>query len=91
MIVEISGGEFATRDESQARVDAQDIRHSVLWDQANRNHKNYEITSWPAAYLIGADGKVVWQGNPARMQARPSEAAEFRRLLESQLKAASKK
>lgn len=91
MIVEVSGGEFASRDESQARVDAQDIRHSVLWDEDNRNHKNYEVTSWPAAYLIGADGKVFWQGNPARMQARPSEAENFRRLLESQLKAAPKK
>ncbi len=91
VIVEISGGEFATRDESQARVDAQDIRHSVMWDEENRNHKNYGITSWPAACLIGADRKVFWQGNPARMQARPSEAEEFRRLLESHLQAAKKK
>ena len=57
----------------------------MLWDEANRNHKNYGIASWPTAYLIGRDGKVVWQGNPARMQDRPESLAEFRAVLKKSL------
>ena len=91
MVVEISGGEFATRDESNSLVETKDVRHVVLWDEGNRNHKNYEITSWPSAYLIGADGKVIWQGNPARMQTRQTEVEAFRKLLATQLKAVDKK
>jgi hypothetical protein len=61
----------------------------VLWDRDNLNHKNYGITSWPAAYLIGPDGKVFWQGNPERMQSHPDSVVKFRELLEAQLKIAA--
>ena len=61
VIVEIAGGALATHEESKRLVERRDLRHPVLWDQDNRNHKNFGITAWPAAYLIGADGKVFWQ------------------------------
>ncbi len=63
--MEVSGGELATLKDSRKRLARWELGHPVLWDQANRNHKNYGINSWPAAYLLGADGKVFWQGNPA--------------------------
>ena len=89
VIVEISGGEFASHGESAKLVEGQDIRHGVLWDEGNHNHKNYGITSWPAAFLIGADGTVFWQGNPARILGRRDETENMRGLLDKQLKAAS--
>ena len=62
------------------------LQHPVLWDRDNLNHKNYGITSWPVAYLIGPDGKVVWQGNPERMQNHPERLEQYRELLQLQLK-----
>jgi hypothetical protein len=85
--VEVSGGELATRAESQEHLATQDVRHPVLWDESNRNHKNYGIASWPTAYVIGRNGKIIWQGNPARMQDRPDSLAEFRELLKKNLEA----
>jgi len=85
VVVEVSGGKLATHAESKKLVEARDPGHAVLWDQDNRNHESYGIQSWPSAYLIGADGKVFWQGNPARMQNRPEEAERFRKLLINQL------
>jgi hypothetical protein len=66
-------------------VEKRQLRHPVLWDKDNRNHKNYEIDSWPAAYLIGADGKVFWEGNPALIRSRPDELDKFRRRIEQNL------
>ncbi len=86
MVVEVSGGKLATHAESKKRVEANDPGHAVLWDRDNRNHESYGVRSWPSAYLIGADGKVFWQGNPSRMQNRPEEAGRFRKLLERHLK-----
>lgn len=62
----------------------------MLWDQGNRNHNNYGIKSWPTAYLIGADGIVFWQGNPARLSARSDEIQQFRQLLEERLREVKK-
>lgn len=72
-------------------MEARDVHHCVLWDEGNRNHKKYGIACWPSAYLIGADGKVFWQGNPARMQARPEDVKNLRKALDDQLEAARKR
>ena len=84
-MIEISGGQLATLAESKEHAEKENLRHPALWDESNRNHKNYGINSWPAAFLIGADGKVFWQGNPARLQDRPDERAKFRELLTEKL------
>lgn len=89
MIVEISGGELATLDESKVNVESLNLLHSVLWDEGNHNHRNYGIASWPAAFLIGPEGKVFWQGNPNRMETRTDDEQNFRKKLQGQLKAAS--
>ena len=86
VVVEISGGEFVSYQDSQQRLARHDVRHPVLWDQANRNHKNYGINSWPAAYLIGPDGRVFWQGNPAWIRGRAEETQKLKTLLEEQLR-----
>ena len=40
--------------------------HLVLWDKDCGNHARYGIHSWPVAYLIGRDGKVMWEGRPSK-------------------------
>jgi hypothetical protein len=90
VVVEVSGGELASLERSQKLLGDRELGHPVLWDEANRNHKTYGISSWPAAYLIGADGKVFWEGNPARARFRRQEVDEMRALLEKHLERTNK-
>ena len=84
-LVEIEGGASEPLPIVRASVARQDLRHYVLSDQGSRNHEAYGITAWPAAYLLGRDGRVVWEGNPARVVDRPDELAELLELIESEL------
>ena len=78
---------MATYPESKQGFNQWEIKHAVLWDENNRNHKNYGIQSWPIVYVIGTDGKVFWQGNPAF---RHKEAKNLRKLLKLKNAADSK-
>ena len=83
--MEISGGKLATYQESQKDWQTWKLTHSALWDKDNRNHDNYGIASWPTCYLIGPDGKVFWEGNPAVSLRRERELTAFKKLLEEKL------
>lgn len=43
------------------------MKHYVLWDEDGRNHRCYGVRSWPAALLIGRDGRVIWEGRPSKV------------------------
>lgn len=88
VIVEISGGKFIEFEVSRSRLDKWKIRHAVLWDKENKNGSAYAINGWPSAYLIGADGKVFWQGNPAALRGRKEDEAAFSKELKRQLEKA---
>jgi len=81
----VSGGDVATLAASRRDFARSAPGHPVLWDGGNRNHRNYGVTDWPTAFLIGSDGKVFWQGNPHRLRHRADEHGEFLRLLTEQL------
>ena len=66
-------------------VEKQALVHPVLWDKDCRNHRQYGLKNWPVAYLIGADGKVFWEGNPAQVMERMDRLREFRKLIEAKL------
>jgi hypothetical protein len=83
--MEISGGKLATYEESQEGWSAWKLTHSALWDKDNRNHENYGVASWPTAYIVGPDGKVFWEGNPAMLLKREKEVAKLKKLLEEKL------
>jgi hypothetical protein len=91
VIVEISGGKDAGFEFSQNRLAKWKIHHPVLWDRDNKNARAYEISGWPSAYLIGADGKVFWQGNPAAVRGRKDEEEALRMSLRLQLDKAKAK
>ncbi len=44
----------------------------------SQTERDYGITSIPHAYLIGPDGAVIWQGNPASLQESQIEEALHR-------------
>ena len=66
-------------------VEMKILKHPVLWDSENRNTREYGITAWPFAYLIGKDGKVFWEGNPARWIQRPDRVKEMHALIKRKL------
>lgn len=50
----------------------------VLWDRDGKTFAAYGIRKLPYAYLIAADGKVVWEGSPA-------DAKEAERRISAEL------
>jgi hypothetical protein len=86
-VVEVSGGDVATlaaskRDFDRAKAK---VAHPVLWDKGNANHKLYGVTEWPYAVLVGPDGRVFWQGDPARLRHRADDRDDIRHRLDEQL------
>jgi phage FluMu gp28-like protein len=88
VVVEVSGGKYAEFDFSRDRLARWEIRHRVLWDKDNKNIRAYDISGWPSAYLIGADGKVFWQGNPGNLRSRVDDERAFREALKAELEKA---
>ena len=86
MVIEINQGRQETLETQRKSVTRQQVPQFVLWDEANQNTRNYGIKAWPIGYLIGADGKVKWEGNPARTIRRTTPHRQLVELLESNLK-----
>ena len=86
MIIEIDGGRFETLEKVREIVREKKIKHAVLWDEDCQNHQNYGVDAWPVAYLIGVDGRVVWEGNPFMTLHRPKRRKKLLNVIENQLK-----
>ncbi len=86
MIIEITGGEQEPLEVVKKNAVKLVLKHPVLWDKDCRNHRQYGLKNWPVAYLVGTDGKVFWEGNPARVVDRPKQLDEFNKRIEMELK-----
>ena len=84
-MVEINQCIGAPLDVMRYMVESKNLEHPVLWDAGCQNTRAYGITAWPFAYLIGADGRVFWEGNPSRWIRREKKVKEMRRLIEAEL------
>jgi hypothetical protein len=89
-IIEVDQSIGAPREIMRCMVESRNLKHPVLWDDQCRNTRAYGISAWPFAYLIGVDGKVFWEGNPARWICRAEDAAGMRILVEGKLKEVGK-
>jgi hypothetical protein len=85
-VVEVSGGALASFQDSARRLARANVKHPVLWDRNNSAQKAYGVNGWPAAFLVGPDGKVFWQGNPALLRGRRDDERALRESLELQLR-----
>ena len=81
----MSGGATAGFEASRRRLAKWAVAHPVLWDDRDRNARTYAVSGWPSAYLIGPDGTVFWQGNPAALRGDATAERVFRAALEAQL------
>ncbi len=64
VVVEVSNGAVDTRDAVIEELARLQPNYPVLWDEGGRTCDAFGVTTYGAAYLIGADGTVVWGGNP---------------------------
>lgn len=85
VLLEISRGREEPLDTIHQLARKNGVRHPLLWDEDCRNNERYGIRSYPTSYLIGADGRVFWEGNAMRTLGRANEAAELRALLQQKL------
>jgi cytochrome oxidase Cu insertion factor (SCO1/SenC/PrrC family) len=52
------------------------VRFPVLYDQGGAMTQAYGVTAFPTAFVIGRDGRVVWEGIPSYDTSAPQRAIE---------------
>ncbi len=75
-------GSQDTLDDLKKEVEHLKLPFAVLWDKEGKNVATYKVEGMPAAYLIGVDGTVVWEGHP---NARASEAEKLEARIKAEL------
>ena len=62
MVVEVNNGAADTFEAVKADYKKKGLAFPVLWDREGKTFAAYKLKNVPWGYLIGADGKVVWEG-----------------------------
>jgi hypothetical protein len=84
VIIDIDNGRIDTKDRLKAEVD-KGVKFPVLWDNGGKNCAAYGVRAYPSAYLVGVDGKVLWEGHPG-----PGDA-DVQKLIDQELAKVKKK
>src|SRR5688572_32215908 len=64
VIVDIDNGRIDKIDAVKASVEKAKVKYAVAWDEEEKTCEEYGIRAYAASFLIGTDGKVVWEGFP---------------------------
>jgi hypothetical protein len=65
VIVNVNNGQIDDFDTLRRSIAADArIRYPVGWDESARACKDYGVRGYAASFLIGTNGKVVWEGFP---------------------------
>jgi cytochrome c biogenesis protein CcmG/thiol:disulfide interchange protein DsbE len=82
VVIDIDDGGIDDLDEVKKEVADQKSTYAVLWDKDSKNCQKYGVQVFPRAYLIGVDGKVIWEGLPNEKLAEIETlmAAEFAKV-----------
>lgn len=60
----MDNGAIDTAEAVEAHVKDKKIPFIVIHDDKGMTVRKYQVRAFPMAYLIGADGKVIWNGHP---------------------------
>src|SRR5882762_2054142 len=63
-ILDIDNGTIDTMDAVKASVEKAKVKYPVAWDEGGKTCDAYGISSYAHSFLIGTDGKVVFEGFP---------------------------
>jgi hypothetical protein len=66
VVIAVEDGRVTPLDAWRRGVETKAVPHPVLHDGAGANVARFEVRAYPVAYLIGRNGKVIWQGTPIR-------------------------
>ena len=62
VVIEVDNGAVDTFEAVQADYEKKGLNFPVLWDRGGKTFAAYKRKNVPWGYLIGADGKVAWEG-----------------------------
>jgi len=74
VILYVDNGRFDTREQVAKLVKEAKYPFPVVWDKDAKICQDYGVVGYPAAYLVGRDGKVRWNGLPGPTMAEDLEA-----------------
>ena len=82
VIIDVSDGALDDFADLKKEVEAKEEKFAVLWDKDSKTCLAYGIQAYPQAYLVGVDGKVLWEGIPNGKieQIEKIMAAEFAKV-----------
>ena len=78
-IIDVNNGGIDKRAALEKYVKKQKKSYPTLWDKTGKVCQAYAVRGYPAAFLIGVDGKVIWEGFPV------PELASLERLITKEL------
>lgn len=73
-IIGVDNGDRDTLARVEEHVRKTHTPFPVIHDENEALVNAYGVKAYPSAYLIGADGKVIWNGHPLPNLAKPLEA-----------------
>lgn len=82
-IIDVDNGAIDQVQAVEAHVKTAGLPFAVFHDRAGATCQTYGVQAYPTAYLIGRDGKVVWEGNPG------GDMAALERTIEKALQASN--
>jgi len=74
VILYVDNGQFDTREQVAKLLKETKYPFPVVWDKDAKICQDYGVAGYPAAYLVGRDGKVRWNGLPGPTIAEDLEA-----------------
>jgi peroxiredoxin len=87
VIVDVDDGTQDTLEDLKTEVEHEKFPFAVLWDKEGKIIETYKVQGYPAAYLVGVDGNVIWEGHP---NAKQSEADQYEARIKAELEKVKK-
>ena len=84
-VIDVNDGEFDTLEELKADVKKSGRTYPTLWDSKRQTTDKYGVEVQPSGFLIGVDGKVIWEGTPGK------HVKKIEELIKAELKKVKKK
>lgn len=63
-VIDVDNGQRDSLEDLKAHAEKTKASYAILFDEDAKNAQAYGVKGFPAAFLIDASGKVVWEGFP---------------------------
>jgi thiol-disulfide isomerase/thioredoxin len=87
VVIDVSDGALDDFNDLKKEVEEKEEKFAVLWDKESKICLSYGIQAYPQAYLIGVEGKVIWEGLPSP---KAEKIEEIEKLMSAEFAKAKK-